>query len=467
MAPADDPGMTATTARRAGSVPLPRIWPVRAGDVVVALIANGLFILAMWLRHGGLDHLATPGGTLIAIGQVAGLLAAYFALLQLVLMARTPWLDQVFGMDRLALAHRWIGFATVWLIVVHGFFIITGYAFSEGASFIDETWTILGTFSFVLLATVGFALFVAVGVTSMRAARRRISYEKWYLLHLGGYLAIAFGFLHQVFVGADFIHDPLATAYWTALYVVSFALIVVFRVAQPIGLNLRHQFRVASVVEESPGVVSIYISGRDLNHLPVRSGQYFVWRFLDGGERWWSGHPFSISSAPNGEWIRTTVKALGDDTRRLQRLKPGTRVILEGPYGAMTGLRRTRRRVTLIAGGIGVAPLRALLEALPARPGELTLLYRVRHPRHLIFQREIDALAERRGAQVHYLVGRRGSAELPRDPLDADGIEYLVPDIADHDVYICGPNEMMDRVTESLRDLGVPNRQIHAERFAY
>ena len=120
------------------------------------------------LRHGGLGQLATPGGTLIAIGQVTGLLGTYLALIQLLLMSRMPWLDQAFGMDRLAAAHRWIGFATVWLIAAHGFFIVAGYGTSEGSSFLGEAWTILTTFDFVALATVGFGIFVLVGITSMR-----------------------------------------------------------------------------------------------------------------------------------------------------------------------------------------------------------------------------------------------------------------------------------------------------------
>jgi predicted ferric reductase len=434
--------------------------------MVAILLGNGVFILAMWVRHGGLQQLGTPGGALISIGQVTALLGTYLALIQLLLMSRMPWLDQAFGMDRLTGAHRWIGFATVWLIAAHGFFTITGYALSERSSFLGEAWTILTTFDFVALATIGFGIFFVVGVTSMRAARKALSYEAWFVLHLLAYLAIAFGFLHQLLLGGDFLHDPLARIYWSALYVITFGLLIAFRLLGPIRLNLRHRFKVASVVEEAPGVVSIYVTGRHLDRLPLRSGQYFVWRFLDG-PNWWSGHPFSISAAPNGTWIRTTVKALGDDTRRYQRLRIGTPVLLEGPYGVLTGMRRSRRKVTLIAGGIGVTPLRSLLEALPGKPGDLTLLYRARQPKHVIFRKELDTLAERRGARIHYLVGRRGSIDLPGDPLDADGIDRLVPDIAAHDVYLCGPDEMMDRLTETLLDLGVPSRRIHAERFAY
>jgi predicted ferric reductase len=457
----------AAAARRPSGVPLPRAWHVRPADAVAVLLGNAAFILAMWLRHGGLAKLSTPSGAFIAIGQITALLGTYLALVQLVLMARTPWLDEAFGMDRLAVAHRWLGFATVWLIGAHGIFTTLGYAMADRTSILGEAWTILTTFDFVLLATVGYGLFVIVGITSIRFARRRLRYESWFLLHLLAYLAIAFGFLHQLAVGADFMHDPLARVYWSTLYVIAAAAILVFRFGAPILLNLRHGFRVSRVVRESNDVVSIYITGRHLDRLALRSGQYFIWRFLDGGPRWWSGHPYSISAAPNGAWIRTTVKALGDDTRRLHRLRAGTRVWLEGPYGVLTGLRRTRRGVTLIAGGIGITPLRALLESLAAGPGDLTLLYRAREPKHVVLRDEIDRIAASRGATVHYLVGRRGSRDLPHDPLAATEIERRVPAIRDHDVYVCGPDGMTARVRDALRSLGVPAGRIHAERFAY
>jgi predicted ferric reductase len=464
--PAPSPNRPAPSGRRASLPPLPRIWPVAPLDIGWAIGINGVLIGAMWLRHGGLDQLNSLGGILTAIGQLTGLYAAFLALVQLVLMSRSPWLDQLFGMDRLAWAHRWLGFATVWLIVGHGAFITAGYALGDSASIVAEAWTLITTYPWVLAATIGGLLFIGVGVSSVVAARRRLSYETWFLLHLLAYLAIALGFLHQLVVGADFMHDPLARIYWSALYVVAVALILLFRVGQPIVLNLRHRLVVARVVHEGPGLTSVYVTGRDLHRLPVRSGQFFNWRFLNG-EEWWHHHPYSLSSAPNGRWLRITVKALGDGSRRLQQIPVGTRVIVEGPYGAMTGARRSRRKVALIAGGIGIAPLRALLEALPAQAGELVLVYRARAEKHVIFREELDVLARSRGATVHYLVGRRGSRELPEDPLDADGLEALVPDIAARDVYVCGPVAMIDRVAAAARVLGVPPARIHAERFAY
>ena len=456
--------MASPVTRGPRPVPLPRTWSIGAFETLVVLFANGAIILAMWVRHGGLEQLSTLGGQLTAVGQLTGLYGTYFALIQLVLMSRSPWLDQVFGMDGLAVAHRWLGFATVWLLLGHGVFITTGYALGDGSNVVVEFWTLITTYPYVLMALVSSVLFAAVAISSIKAARRKLSYETWYGIHLYAYLAIALGFLHQLFVGADFIHDPVAVAYWVSLYLVTVALILVFRVGQPVWSSLRHRLRVSHVVTEAPGVISIYMTGRDLDQLAVRSGQYFVWRFLtrDG---WWRGHPFSISSAPNGEWLRITIKELGDWSKMLQHLSVGTHVFIEGPYGVLTGARRTRPKVLLIAGGIGITPLRALLEALPAKPGDMTLIYRVRQAGDILFRDELDVLARARGVQVHYLVGRRAGET--RDPLDAGSIQRLVPDVRDRDVYLCGPVSMMKLVEASLRRLGLSARQIHAERFAY
>jgi ferredoxin-NADP reductase len=154
----------------------------------------------------------------------------------------------------------------------------------------------------------------------------------------------------------------------------------------------------------------------------------------------------------------------------MPELAIGTRVFVEGPYGVLTGARRTRPKVTLIAGGIGIAPIRALLESLPGRPGELTLVYRASHPLDLVFRRELDQLADHRGARIHYVVGHRPGGHdrgASGDPMGPAALRSLVPDIADQDVYLCGPAGLMQSVERHLRELGVPRRHVHAERFAY
>jgi predicted ferric reductase len=445
-------------------IPLPTPRSLRPGDVLAIAVGNGLLIVGMWIRHGGLNGLTTPGTLLIAAGQVTALLGTYLALIGLVLMSRSPWLDRLIGLPRLASWHRWVGFGCVWLLVAHTVLTTAGFTLTSGSDALAETWSLLTTYPYVLMATVGLVMLIAVGITSVRMARRGLSYETWYFIHLYAYLGMALGFAHQLVVGTDFLSDPVAQAYWIGLYLVTIVAIVVFRIGQPVQLFFRHRLRVAHVAAEGPGVVSVYVTGRALDRLMAQAGQYFLWRFL-AGDGWWRAHPFSLSAAPNDRYLRLTVKATGDSTSDMQRLAIGTPVFVEGPYGAFTADPSTRPRVLLIAGGIGVAPLRALLEEMPGARGTITLIYRASRWEDVVFGDELDALVKARGARLHYLIGRR--SELRRDPLEARNLHRLVPDIAEREIYVCGPDGMIKRVQRSLRALRVPASHVHEERFAY
>ena len=113
------------------------------------------------------------------------------------------------------------------------------------------------------------------------------------------------------------------------------ALLIGYRVVKPLANMARHRFVVVGTVSEGPGLTSVYVSGQRLWELEAEAGQFFMWRFLtrDG---WWQAHPFSLSAAPNGRWLRLTAKTLGDHSGGLAALRPGTRVMLEGPYGSFT-----------------------------------------------------------------------------------------------------------------------------------
>ena len=246
------------------------------------------------------------------------------------------------------------------------------------------------------------------------------------------------------------------------MYAVVAALVLWYRFFVPIRNAVRHRAQVVKVHYEAPGVASIVVRVRDLDRLAPESGQFFRWRFLtrDG---WWQSHPFSLS-APPAEDLRITVKELGDHTRMLTRVHPGTRVLLEGPYGAFTAARRTRRKVMLLAGGIGITPLRALLQTMPAKPGDLTLVYRVNSREETVFGRELETISTARGATLHHLVGPPGSTA---DPFIGGRLKQLVPDLARHDVFVCGPPGFTNAATAALRRAHVPARHIHAEQFAF
>jgi len=225
--------------------------------------------------------------------------------------------------------------------------------------------------------------------------------------------------------------------------------------------NARHQFRVAAVVPESDQHTSVYVTGKDLDKLPARAGQFFIWRFL-GHNHWWQANPFSLSAAPDGRGLRLTAKAIGKTSAGLRDLPIGTRVFAEGPYGAFTTLQRTKEATLLIAGGVGITPIRALLEELT---GPTVVLYRANSMLDAVLLREIQDLSRTRGAQLHVLTGRTGAGSPPYNPFEPRNLITLVPDIAARDVYVCGPERMTAAVVRSLRALRLPRRQIHAERF--
>jgi predicted ferric reductase len=251
------------------------------------------------------------------------------------LVARIPPLERGIGADRLARWHAKGGRYAVSLVVAHGLLITWGYAVSAHTDVVTEGSRLLRSYPDVLMATVAGLLLVGVGVTSARAARKRLRYETWYFLHFSTYLAVALAFSHQFATGADFMTSLRARLVWGGMYAAVAAAILWYRFLVPVRQALRHQLRVESVQPEADGVVSIVVSGRHLEELQAESGQFFRWRFLTR-DLWWVSSPYSLSAPIRPDRMRFTVKALGEHSAALPELVPGTRVLTEGPYGALT-----------------------------------------------------------------------------------------------------------------------------------
>jgi predicted ferric reductase len=421
------------------------------------LLANVAVVVALWATSAA--ETGAAAGTPAEIGRLCGLLGALLVLVELLLLARLPVLERAAGFERLLVWHRWNGRACVVLLVAHATLIVVAYARADERSIPAQVLRLIEEFPGVITALAGLVVLLAVVLTSAALARRRLRYETWYFLHLYAYLAVALAFSHQLATGTAFVGRPAARTYWTALYLATLAAIVGFRIVLPVARSLRHRLQVERVVAEAPGVVSIEIGGVRLGRLHARAGQFFTWRFLTR-DRWWEAHPFSLSAAPDGRRLRITVKGVGDHTARLAQLAPGTRVIAEGPFGAFTAAARRRERVAMIAGGVGITPIRALLEEMT---GDVAVVYRALRPEDIVLRAELDELAQERGVELHYVVGDHRGDEL----LSPDHLLRLVPDIAARDVYVCGPPAMTDATRASLARSGVPRRQILTERFAF
>ncbi|MGX6600788.1 ferredoxin reductase family protein [Micromonosporaceae bacterium Da 78-11] len=400
--------------------------------------------------------------TLTAIGRFFGLHLAFVMAVQLLLVARLPVLDRGFGMDRLTTWHRWTGFTLFWLVLLHPTFVLLGYSGLD-LMVVPATFGVLAGQLPVLLGMIAAGLVVVVAGLSVRAARRRLSYEAWHTAHLLVYVVVTLGIIHQVYEGSAFRTNLLTELYWWGLWAFALGALLTGRLIGPLIRNARHRFRVAAVVPESDDVVSVHLTGRDLGRLPAQAGQFFLWRF-PGHNPWWQVNPFSLSAAPDGRSLRLTAKGIGVTSAGLRTLRVGNRVFAEGPYGAFTAARRVRGSSLLIAGGIGVTPIRALL-ADEQLTGDVVVLYRVPTEADAVLLGEIKNLVTVRRARLHLLTGRTGAGSPPNRPFSPEGLLALVPDLAERDVFVCGPAAMTAAVIRSLRDLRVPAAQIHAETF--
>lgn len=442
-------------------------WPrsLRAGAWLFwALLAgNGAFIVWMWLHGGGISGVHGRPEAFTSLGRITGLIGVYLALVQVLMLSRLRPLERFVGFDRLTGWHRINGKVCVSLIVAHAALITIGYALAERISVPSELSRLLSSYPGMVTATIGTVLMVAVVISSLVIVRKRMRYESWHFVHFLIYAGIALGYLHQIPTGNEFSAHPAQADYWISLYVVTLALLLIYRVALPIRDFFRYQLTVKNIAAGEPAVTSIEVGGRGLHRLHAVAGQFMMWRFLTPG-RWWQAHPFSLSAMPDGHTLRLTAKAVGDFTGRLAEIKPGTRVMVEGPFGVLTSAAMRTEKALLIAGGIGITPLRALFEEM-AGAIDVVLIYRALSKREFTLRDELEEIAAQRGATLHLLPGdhrRREGAKL----LSPTSLRSLVGDIAQRDVYLCGPPAMMKQAAASLAQLKVPEDQIHSERFA-
>lgn len=444
------------------------LWHAAATAVIWL---TSLFVVALWVAGGGVTAtLGFDAETLTTLGRLTGLVGANLLLYQVLLMARIPLFERGFGRDAITRMHRFVGFWSFWLMGAHIVLLVLGYAATAAVNPFVQLWEFIWEYPGMLLATAGTLLILLVVVTSIRRARKKLRYESWHLLHLYAYVGVFLALPHQLWTGADFLSSPAATVYWWTLWALAAASVLVFRVGIPLVRSARHGVRVHAVEPDGENGVTVHMAGRDLHRLGARGGQFFVWRFLDGAG-WTRGNPFSLSGAPDGRSLRISARIAGDGTQRLTRLRPGTRVLIEGPYGHMTGDARKGSKLLMIGAGAGVAPLVSLLEEQAYRPGDAILLTRDHTERDALRQGAIARLVAERGVRHAALSG-------PRNPgasswLDAghaawrgpDLIRYLAPDIAAYDVYVCGPVPWMDAVILDLKHAGVRGDRIHSEAF--
>lgn len=460
-APQPDLTSLATTYHRQGKA---RLW--RADLVEFLGWVSMAMSVAMFLAGGSAPGFGSIATAFTSVGVIAGLTATNALLLMLLLAARIPFIDKALGQPRATSLHTKLGDWVVIGLGVHAAFLIVGYALTDGLNVVAEAVALWGSTLDFALAVLGMGLLLVVVVSSIAAARKRLPYEVWHVIHLTSYAAAGVAIPHMFSMSALLGPDTWQRWYWIGLLTVTGAGLLIFRMLMPIISTLDHGVRVTRVVPVGPNTYSIEMSGRKLDDLGIRAGQYFHWRFLGQG-LWWHQHPFSLSAAPTPNALRVTVRVLGKGTERLAHVRPGTLVAVEGPYGIFSDASRTKDAVALIGAGVGITPIRAILEDTGVIPGKATVILRASRAEELCLVDEITALCRTRGVKLIVLTGPRAPGRWVPKTHAHLGLNHLIPNLADTDVFVCGPDGFTAAVTDEARALGVPETQLHDERFEW
>lgn len=437
----------------------------------VLVLVFGLWAWEAWHDPLGNPLAADAAGRMLAGGRLAGLVAALAILWQLVLLSRAPWIEPLFGLDRLARWHHAGGFIIPVALAAHAGLVTFGHALYAEVGAWEQYQGFWTSYKGVAAAMVGTTLAMLLVAASLAPIRRWLGYEGWYRCHLLLYLAAALAFWHQLAVGSDLAGDEppkrLFAGLWIVLNLAVAGNLLLFRVARPLWRSWVHRFRVARLVPEADGVTSVYLEGRHLERFQARGGQFVIVRFLAPGF-WSEAHPFSLSLPPDGRGLRLTIRAVGDYTRRIPALPLGTSVIVDGPAGVFTAAQCQAPKALLIAGGIGITPMRAMLDDLLAAGREVVLVYANRQRSAIAFEQELQEVAARHPGQfriVHVLNDNpEGFGET--GVVDGQRLGQWVPDVAEREVFLCGPPPMTAALRKALANLGVPNSRLHDERFA-
>lgn len=441
---------------------------MRAADLLVALSWSSVAMaVSLYLAGGGLARVTDLASGITAAGIVTGLVGTDLILVMLVLAARIPLIDRVVGQDTAMAFHRRLGKPALYLLLAHGLLLTIGYSLADGVNVVAETVALFQGED-MALAYLALGLLVTVVVSSAVAVRRRFPYEVWHLIHLLSYAAVLVALPHQLSAGGVLADGSVQQVYWLGLYVLAFGSIALFRFVVPTVRIARHGIRVAAVEPIAAGVVSLHLTGWNLDRLQTQGGQYAIWRFWTGAT-WWHAHPISFSAMPTSTSARITVRALGQGSSALGRVRPGTRVSIEGPYGVFTHSHRTQAKIAVVAAGIGITPVRSLLEHADLQPGEATVLLRATDPSQSYLWEEIGSLPGMRGNSIYTVLGPRPAGLATWLSAEALGrgvtLTSAFPDLLDSDLYVCGPQAWTDLVIRDARAAGLPEVQIHVERF--
>lgn len=418
---------------------------------------------------------SNPGyyGSVGFVPMVLGAVAYTLLNAQLILSARPKWIESAFGLDRF---YRFHGLMAVIAII-----LAFAHKLLEGKAFPESFQTKLGDMALVLFIGVSALALVFMADTLIRLFRPlrwvrslfvRLKVGKYNvqrILHNASVAAVVLVFVHVMLTYSA--HDPLVKAF----YILYFGGAMGFYLYHKIFRKLLagKWFTVETVVPESGSMTTLLLKPQNGAVFPYLPGQFGFLRVFQHGISS-EEHPFSISSQPlEKEHLRMTIKNLGDWTSGVQKIEPGSKVLLDAPYGRFSPpLYDCREGIVLIAGGVGITPMLSILRyyAQADRRQKIMLLWGVNRQEELICQSELRAMENE---MEHFMflpvandpgfAGKKGY--ITRELVERTLREQNA-DIQKQHYFFCGPAPMWASIRKNLKTMGIRERMIHAERFS-
>ena len=383
--------------------------------------------------------------------------------LQFVITARFAWIETPFGLDVLLVFHRVMALVATAALLVHPVLV----AWGEGWPLLTDVrvdWYI-----WVGRATLALLLVQVLASLSRRAVR--LPYERWRRIHnVIAPTILALGFVHSLFAGDD-VHDG-GLVIWAGLVAVALGCWLYGRVVRP-RLLYQHAFQVMAVQSEAPRVWTLTLKAHEKRPFEFAPGQFQFLR-LYGADIPAEEHPFSIASSPTRSgWISLTIKESGDFTAGINRVRPGDRATVHGPFGRFSHtLHPGEGGLVFVAGGVGITPFMSMLRYMHDRreSRSVLLVYASRSPADVIFGDELGAIETSgfpRLRVIHVLADAPDSWVGETGRLDADRLASLLcGDVERKAFYLCCPPPMTAVLVRGLRRMGVSPRRIHTDHFS-
>lgn len=409
----------------------------------------------------------------IAAPAFIGIISYTWLLSELITAARPKFIEKYFSLDKF---HRFHGIMAIVALAL-------GLLHKEWASFSwgeFEFSTVFGDFAIMLflLLTVLSVLFMTSWLARIKIIKMvkdvlgnfvLTKYGTMKILHNFNIIAIIALSVHVITIAYFMRADLTLTMIYSLYFIVSLSFYVYHKLIRPILLK-KNIYTITNVVNETDQIVSLTLAAENGRIFDYKAGQFIYLRVKDENYTF-EEHPFSLTSAPeNPQALSVSIKDSGDYTHIIQRITPGTKVTVEGPYGGLgqplEDIQNADKSLVLFAGGVGVTPMLGILESLRQKnaKNKAVLIWSMRNENELAYAAELASFQKDMPNFTFVPFYSNMSGYLDAEKTAAIFETAAVP-YATSEFVLCGPKGFMHTIESALVSKNVSKQKIHFESF--